>query len=105
MKILINTAHGIHGSEESNIRITEELMDGFDRFKDRITRLEVFLHDENALKGGIADKSCIIEARLGGRRPIAVDERAATIASAIHGATRKMVQWIERILGRESLHH
>ncbi len=104
MNIQINTANDFHGSEESNAEIKKNMVDDFDRFKERITRLEVHLHDENAAKGGTSDKSCMIEARLAGRRPIAVDDNAATFAAAIHGATHKMLHRIESILGRESHH-
>lgn len=102
MIIQINTSHSIHGSEEVNNNIKETMMNSFDRFKDRITRLEVHFHDENATKGGPSDKSCMIEARLAGKQPITVDHSDATLASAINGATHKMIHRLDSTLGRES---
>jgi len=104
MKIQVNTAHGIHGSKEFNTWIEEILTNDFSRFKDRITRLEVHFHDENAAKGGAADKSCMIEARLAGKKPIAVNHSADSEALAVTGATHKMLHRLESILDRQSHH-
>ena len=67
MQIQVNTGRQI----ESDARLTDEVesivQQVLARYAERITRLEVFLSDENSSqKSGDNDKRCVIEARLGG---------------------------------------
>jgi ribosome-associated translation inhibitor RaiA len=66
--------------------------------------LEVHLSDENGDKPGLNDKRCMMEARLEGRKPIAVTDQAATLEQAVDGATNKLISMIESILGRQHDH-
>lgn len=100
MQILVNSNHTVSGSESVSERVEALISDSVDRFADRITRLEVHLNDENADKGGDRDKRCMIEARLGGLRPIAVTHTAPTLAEAIQGAADKLERALEHTLGK-----
>ena len=71
-----------------------------ERFDGRITRLEVHLSDLNGRKLGERDKRCMMEARIGGMKPIAVTHEAPTLTEAIHVAADKLERAIGNALGR-----
>ena len=100
MKIQINTGHNTPGSEKLVSHYTEVLQSALARYKDRITLVEAHLSDENAEKGGLEDKSCMIEVRLEGLQPLTVTDRASTGQQALDGARHKLVRLIESTLGR-----
>lgn len=105
MHIQINTDHNIEGHEAHATRISSVVESALKRFSDRITRVEVQLSDENSKqKGGNDDMRCVIEARLEGRQPIAVTQRAATVDQAVDGAADKLTRLIESTLGRQRDH-
>jgi ribosome-associated translation inhibitor RaiA len=105
MQILVNSNHTVSGSESVSERVEAMILSSVDRFADRITRIEVHLNDENADKGGERDKRCMIEARLGGLKPIAVTNTAGTLAEAIEGAAQKLERALEHTLGKLEQHH
>jgi hypothetical protein len=69
------------------------------RFK-TITRIELHLSDENAGKEGPEDIKCMLEARLEGKKPIAVSNFADTNELAVDGAINKLKTHLETILGK-----
>ena len=100
IKIQLNTDHNIQGDQALQAQV-EGIMDKvLGRFADRITRLEVHLSDQNAQKGGRDDMGCRIEARLEGRRPLAVNARDATLERAVSSCAQKMRNALETELGR-----
>lgn len=74
--------------------LSEELK----RFDEHITRLEVHLSDENGNKDSDNDKRCMIEARLKGKKPIAVADVANTYDVAINGASGKLKASLDSLL-------
>lgn len=72
---------------------------------DTVTRIEVFLTDEDAGKSGANDKRCRIEARPAGRQPITVTADADKVADAFTGAADKLVRAIDHDLGRAKDRH
>lgn len=100
MQILVNTDNNIEGRDALTAHVTGVLEGAFSRFRDRITRIEVHLGDENGHKSGQHDKRCMLEARLEGRPPTAVTHNAETVDQAIHGAADKLERALETILGR-----
>lgn len=102
MKIQINTDKNVQ-HDPSVVRHVEQTVDAvLGRFASDITRIEVHLSDVNGERKGDDDRVCKIEARLAGRQPMVVSDSAATIASAISGATRKMQHAISTSLGRRA---
>ncbi len=69
------------------------------RYADQLRRIEVYLQDTNAHKGG-NDKRCSIEAHLAGYQPIAVHGEASNLDDAVSGAAEKLVHALEHALGR-----
>lgn len=100
MQIQVNSAENLVGGEDLSARISEELHARLDRFSRHITRLEVHLSDEDGRKSGACDKRCLIEARLEGRQPKVVSERADTLAGAFSGAAKKLQRSLETTLGK-----
>jgi len=93
---------------DNHIENSEALIDGIrgevenalmERFADRIRRVEVYLQDMNSHKSGI-DTRCSIEISLKGHQPVAVQDKAASVEEAVSGAIDKVVQALDRTIGR-----
>lgn len=100
MQVLVNSDHHIVGGEDLTERVQGVVEGRLDRFVGRITRVEVHLNDLNSLKLGERDKRCVMEARLGGLKPIAVSHEAPTLTEAIHMAADKLERAVARTLGK-----
>jgi ribosome-associated translation inhibitor RaiA len=100
MQVLVNSDHHIVGRESLAERVETIVRGTLQRFEDRITRVEVHLNDVNSDKLGQDDKRCMMEARLGGLKPIAVTAHAAALGDAIDAAVEKLERAIDHTLGR-----
>lgn len=101
MQVLVNTDNNIEGSADLSSHVEALIQDTFGRLGDRLTRVEVYLADENsAQKGGELDKRCTMEARLGGLHPIVVTHEGSTLDQALYGAADKLEETIKRHLGK-----
>ena len=105
MQVQVNTGNGVQNKEALDRWATDFLNEELARFRQELTRIEVQLTDENRGKGGPDDKRCMLEARLTGREPVAVNHQAATMDEAIRGATNKLVRAIEHIFGKLDRQH
>ena len=105
MQIQVNTGSGIDNSESLQRWASEHLTETLDRFQQDITRIEVQLGDENSGKAGNADKRCMMEARLAGHQPVAVNHHAVTQDEAFRGAARKLLNALDHTLGKIRDHH
>lgn len=102
MQILVNTDNNIEGSTKLTQNVETAVQHAVGRYSDRITRVEVFLSDENSpQKSGEDDKRCVIEARLGGLQPITVSHQGSSLSQAIDGAADKLEKTLKRTLGRK----
>ncbi|MCB1581420.1 MAG: HPF/RaiA family ribosome-associated protein [Marinicella sp.] len=96
MQIQVNSDHHVKGGEGLQ-QYVENLMNvSLNNFKDQVTRVEVFLADENSHKGGDDDLRCTIEARIRGLNPLAVTHHAENIHAAIDGATDRIVRSVRK---------
>ncbi|KUO56008.1 MAG: ribosomal subunit interface protein [Alphaproteobacteria bacterium BRH_c36] len=100
MHIEVSTDKNIDGSEGRTTYFKEVVQHALNHFDSQVTRVEVHLSDVNAGKSGPDDKHCMIEARLEGRQPTAVNHTAATLEQAVKGAADKMKNSLESTLGR-----
>jgi len=94
MRVLVNS--DLH--TDLTERVQGVLEGRLERFEERITRVEVALRDLNSRKLGERDKRCIMEACLGGMKPIAVSHEAPTLTEAIHVAADKLERAVEDAL-------
>jgi len=98
MQIQLNTSH-VQNDDRLQEWLEEEVGRRLDRFGDHVTRVEAYIADVNANKGGM-DKRCTLEVRHAGRNPIAVHHDAGNVADAVHGAVGKLVTALDSSLGR-----
>jgi ribosome-associated translation inhibitor RaiA len=103
MQVLVNSDHHITSGEDLTGRVQGVVEGRLDRFRARITRVEVHLNDLNSGKLGERDKRCLMEARVGGMKPIAVSHEAPTLAEAIHVAADKLERALEHALGKREV--
>jgi hypothetical protein len=104
MQVQVNTSNGIQNKETLERWADEFLNEALVRFKQDITRVEVQLSDENSGKKGAADKRCMLEARLTGHDPVAVNHHGETQDEAFRGATQKLIRLIDHTLGKLDRH-
>ena len=102
MQIQINPGD-VDTSPAIDERIEKAVEHAMRHVKDRITRIEVHLHDENGPKHG-NDKRCTMEARIAGKDPIAVHHDAPDLYAAIEGAAGKLERAVTHKLERTAQH-
>lgn len=100
MQVQVHTDNKIQGGESLAHWIQEEATTRLDRFRDVITRVEVFLSDVDAGKSGANDKRCRLEARVAGRSPVTVTADADKMAAAFTDAIDKLTRVLDTELGR-----
>jgi len=100
MQILINTGEGMETSDALESHVRDKLGGVDRRFGDRLTRIEVYLKDVNAGKGGV-DTACTMEARPKGLDPLVVEANAEDAYTASHEAARRLERALESRLGRK----
>ena len=100
MQVQLNTDARIQGQDSLAAWVEAELKDRLARFRDQITRIEVHLSDVNGERVGGDEKRCLLEARLTGRRPVAVSHSAGKVADAVRGAADKMLRAVDSALGK-----
>ena len=100
MQIQINTDHNIEGRAALSAHVRSVVERALSRSSEHITRVEVYVTDENGPKNGTNDMRCAMEARLERHQPIAVTHEAATLHQAVDGAADKLARLIEHTLGR-----
>lgn len=104
MQVQVNTSNGIQNKDALERWADEFLNEALARFKQEITRIEVQLSDENSSKKSASHKRCMLEARLNGHEPLAVNHHAETQDEAFRGATQKLTRLIEHTLGKLDRH-
>ena len=103
MKIQVNSDNQIAMKAPLSTFVEGEVERTLERFKDRLTRVEVHVSDENsAAKGGVADKRCVIETRPTGLNPLSVSDTAATVEAAVTSASNKMKRLLETTFGKQA---
>ena len=100
MQVQVHTDDNIQGGESLAQWITEETTAKLARFRDHVTRVEVFLTDVDAGKSGANDKRCRMEARPAGRQPVTVTGEGDKVADAFSGAIEKLMRALDADTGR-----
>lgn len=98
MQIQVNTDHNVKGGHLLIKYVEGLLNESLNNFKDEVTRVEVFVSDENSHKGGDDDLRCTMEARIRGMQPIAVTHNDENIDLAIAGATDRIVRSVRKTI-------
>ena len=78
-------------------RVNKELA----HFTDRVTRVEVHLHDDNGpSKSSTNDKRCTMEARPAGRQPLAVEHAGENLQKVIQETAGKLGRALTRVFDK-----
>jgi ribosomal subunit interface protein len=101
MKIQINYGD-IEHSDAISAHVTQSVESALDLFTDRITRVEVHLRDDKKNRRGPDDHRCLMEARLAGEQPLAVEARDGNIYDAVNACADKLKRAINRKIERSS---
>jgi hypothetical protein len=100
MHFQLRTDNHITNSDDLAARVRAEVDAALvPRLGDRLRRVEVYLEDTNAQKGGI-DVRCTVEVHLAGLPAFAAENRAADLDEAVEGAVEKLQRVIDHKLGR-----
>ena len=101
MQVQVHTDNKIQGGESLAQWVQQEVSTRLSRFKESVTRVEVFFSDSDApSKAGSPDKKCVIEARPAGRQPVAANAEAPKVADALTAALEKLLRGLEADQGR-----
>ena len=104
MQVQFNSDSSVMGTANVAERIEARVREKLARYEDRLTRVEIHVHDENAHKHGHDDKACTIEARPRGGKPIGVTEGASTVDDAARAAANTLAQRLNRHFGKAERH-
>jgi len=104
MIVKINTDKTLEGHEKRQDYFKAQMENELKHYQSHITRIEAHLKDENGSKEGVNNISCLLEARLEGRQPIVVSDKADTFELAMSGATDKMKNSLGKIIGKLQNH-
>jgi hypothetical protein len=100
MRIQVDTDDHASGRKEVALQVEAPITDVVDRFRERITRIELHSIDENSGKPGDNDKRCLTEARLAGRKPVALTHAAGSLEEAFGDAAESIKRALASALGR-----
>lgn len=102
MQVMVNSGKHVDSSMALKTDIRGRVTEKLRRYEEHLTRVEIHLSDENALKNGPQDKRCKLEARMKGRDPLSVSFDASDLHQAIEGAINKLTSVLERNLGKSA---
>jgi ribosome-associated translation inhibitor RaiA len=104
MQFQFNSDSSVMGTDDVAERIEAQVREKLTRFEERLTRLEVHVHNEHHHTHGNDDKGCTIEARPRGGKPIGVTEHGSSVDAAARKAASTMAQRLTRLFGKEAKH-
>lgn len=100
MQVQVNTSNGVSGKESLDRWASAHINAALQRHRQEITRVEVQISDENGAAKGAADCRCTVEARLNFHEPVAATHHAPNQDLALRGATDKLLNMLEHLLGK-----
>lgn len=100
MQIQIRTDNNIHVHDHRATELEAIVSKALRHCSNHITRVEIHISDVNGGKPGKQDKSCMMEARLEHRQPMAVTNLADTVGESVSGAAEKLARLVKSTLGR-----
>jgi ribosomal subunit interface protein len=99
MNIQINFGDIDH-SDAVSTHVTQCVQASLKHHADRVTRVEVHLRDDRHNRKGPDDNRCLMEVRLAGEQPLAVEARADNIYDAVRQAAHKLERAVTRKVER-----
>jgi len=100
MHFQLRTDNHVNNSEGLAERVQAEVEAALlPRYANRVQRVEVYVQDTNARKGGV-DKRCSVELHWPGHQAIVVHNDARTVVEAVSGAVDKLAAALEHAAGK-----
>jgi len=100
VQLELTTDDNLDGGDRLSERVAAHVDAALDRFRDRLTRVEVHLGDESARRSIDTDIRCTVEARPARLKPVAATHHAANVDDACRGALKKLAKALDSQLGR-----
>ena len=100
MQVQVHAGDNVQGGDSLAQWAQDEVQTKLSRFREYVTRVEVYLTDVDALKNGGKGKRCVMETRATGRPPIAVNAEAEKVKDAFSAAMEKLKRAVETDLGK-----
>ncbi len=100
MQVQVHAGDNVQGGESLAQWVQEEVQTKLSRFREVVTRVEVYLTDVDALRNGGKGKRCVMETRTAGRQPLAVNAEAEKVADAFNAALEKLHRTLETDLAK-----
>ncbi len=101
MHFQLRTDNHIKNSEELADQVRDEVEAALThRHAGQVRRVEVYLQDVNAGKGGKDDIRCSIEVSLAGHQPVAAHGSAHGLDEAVSGAVEKVSRVLDHTFGK-----
>jgi hypothetical protein len=104
MQVQVNCGDGLQAKDTLERWATDFLNESLARFRAEIMRVEVQLSDDAKGKHSGQDMRCMLEARLTGHEPVAVNHFGETMDEAIRGASQKLINALEHLFGKLDRH-
>jgi len=95
MEIQIHWANGIDASDALSAHVRAQVEHALRHVPNQFTRVDVHLHDDNASKGGVDDKRCVIEARPTSARPLTVEGIGGDFYPTVSAAGKKLERVVQ----------
>jgi hypothetical protein len=101
MQFLVETDNRIEGRQQLSSHVESSVRAAVGHYADTLTHIDAHLTDANgADKSAVADKKCLLEARVSGVKNIAVSHQAPTLHQAIEGAAGKLKHALDSAIGK-----
>ncbi|HYX38907.1 MAG TPA: HPF/RaiA family ribosome-associated protein [Oligoflexus sp.] len=104
MYIQVNAHNSLTAPAKLQSWASEELENALSRFSTKLSRIEVYLSDENQGAETANDIRCSIEAKMDGFPMMAVAHQGDTIGEALLGATEKLQKILDKKIGKLQQH-
>jgi ribosome-associated translation inhibitor RaiA len=100
MEINVNTDNTIDRHQGLDERVRESVEGAIGRFGEHVRRVDVHLSNENSAKQEDGSNYCMMEARVSGYAPVAVNAHAENLHLSISNAATKLQRALDHALGR-----
>ncbi len=100
MQIIIHTDSTIDRHQGLDAHVQEVVKGAVTRFSEQITRVEVHLSDNKSQKSSDGDNRVMMEARVNGYQPVAINDHGPTLHQAIASGASKLERALDSALGR-----
>jgi hypothetical protein len=100
MQVLFKTDNRIKGDEAFIRSVEIDVLDALGRFAPQVTRVEIYVTDENGPKVRDNDIRVSAVATVAGQAPVAVHAQADQIEAGVAIVTGKLTSALETVFGR-----